>query len=194
VDLIGLYLVAAGLLVGAGVAKALRPDDTARALATLVPRPARGMASPRRLRAGVRAGASTEAAVGVLALALPRPATAVLVAVSYAAFAGVVGYALARGGALASCGCFGRPDTPATVVHVLVDLALASACAAVALRAPNAGSLVTVLAHQPLAGVPLLFVSAVGLWLTYLALSVLPALEGARRLVRRRPGTAVPVR
>ncbi len=31
-ELIGLYLVAAGLLVGAGVAKAIRPGDTARAL------------------------------------------------------------------------------------------------------------------------------------------------------------------
>jgi hypothetical protein len=31
---------------------------------------------------------------------------------------------------------------------------------------------------------PLLFVSAVGLWLTFLALSALAALEGARRLVQ----------
>jgi hypothetical protein len=78
------------------------------------------------------------------------------------------------------------------VTHALVDLGLAAACAAVALRAPNTGSVVTVLAHQPLAGIPLLFVSAVGLWLTYLALSVLPALEGARRLVRHRSGSTVP--
>jgi hypothetical protein len=187
-ELIGLYLVAAGLLVGAGAAKALRPDDTARALATLIPRPARAVASPRRLRAAVRVGAATEAALGVLALALPRPITAAMVALSYAVFAGVVGYAAARGGALASCGCFGRPDTPATMTHALVDLGLAAACAAVAVRAQSSGSLASVLAHQPLAGVPLLFVSAVGLWLTYLALSVLPALEGARRLVRH-PGS-----
>lgn len=193
-ELIGLYLVAAGLLVGAGVAKALRPDDTARALATLVPRPVRALASPRPLRAAVRVGAATEVALGALALALPRPVTAAMVAFSYLAFAGVVAYAVARGGALASCGCFGRPDTPATVTHALIDLGLAAGSAIVALHAPGTGSIVTVLAHQPQAGIPLVFVSAVGLWLTYLALSVLPALEGARRLVRRAPGTAVPAR
>jgi hypothetical protein len=140
----------------------------------------------------VRAGAVTEAVLGVIALALPRPATAAMVAFSYAAFAVVVGYAVARGGALASCGCFGRPDTPATLTHALIDLGLAGACVAVALGAPDAGSVVTVLAHQPLAGVPLLFSSAVGVGLTYLAFSVLPALEGARRLVQRRSRIAVP--
>ena len=191
-QLFGLYLVAASLLVGAGVAKAIRPDDTARALATLVPRPARGVATLRRVRTAVRAGAFIEAALGVLALALPRPVTAALVAFSYAAFAVVVGYAVAHEGALASCGCFGRPDTPATLTHALINLGLAAACAAVAFGAPDTGSVVTVLAHQPLAGVPLLFLSAVGVGVTYLALSVLPALEAARRLVQRRSDTAVP--
>jgi hypothetical protein len=193
VELIGLYLIAAGLLVGAGLAKALRPDDTTRALMTLIPPPVRALASPRRLRGAVRIGATTEATLGVLALAFPRPITAALVAFSYAAFAAVVGYALARGGVLASCGCFGRPDTPATMTHALVDLGLAAACVAVAFDVPSAGSIVTVLTHQPLAGVPLLFVCAVGLWLTYLVLSVLPAVEGARRLVRR-PSAVVSTR
>ena len=36
-ELIGLYLIAAGLLCVAGVAKAAHPDDTARALAALLP-------------------------------------------------------------------------------------------------------------------------------------------------------------
>ena len=44
----------------------------------------------------------------------------------------------------------------------------------------------TLLSHQPWAGLPLLFVSGVGLYLTYLALSPLATLEGARRLVRPR--------
>jgi hypothetical protein len=140
----------------------------------------------------VRAGAAIETVLGFLALALPRPVTAALVAFSYAAFAVVVGYAVARGGALASCGCFGRPDTPATLTHALIDLGLAVACAAVAFGAPDTGTVFTVLGHQPWAGVPLLFVSGVGVGLTYLALSVLPALEGARRLVQRPSDTAVP--
>jgi hypothetical protein len=57
----------------------------------------------------------------------------------------------------------------------------------VALRAPSHGTLVTQLAHQPWAGFPLLFVSAVGLSLTALALSALAALTAAQRLVRPRP-------
>ena len=61
---------------------------------------------------------------------------------------------------------------------------LAGAAAAVAAGAPSGGSIATLLAHQPWTGVPLLFVSAVGLWLTFLALSALAALEGARRLVQ----------
>jgi hypothetical protein len=190
-ELIGLYLVAAGLLVAAGIAKAVRPDDTARALAGLVP--GRRAPSPGPVRQLVRAGALAEAGLGLVALALPRPLTASLVALSYALLSGVVAYARARGGPLATCGCFGRSDTPATRLHLAVDLGLAAAAAAVAAAAPADGTLASVLAHQPWAGLPLVFVSAVGLWLTFLALSALAALEGARRAARppaTRPATA----
>jgi Methylamine utilisation protein MauE len=177
VELIGLYLVAAGLLVVAGLAKAARPDDTARALAGLLP----GSSSLRLLRWTVRCGALAEATLGVAAMVFPRPVTATLVALSYVGFAGVVWIARRWGGPLATCGCFGRPDTPPTAVHLVVDLALAGAAAVVALGAPGDGTLAAQLAHQPGAGVPLLFVSAVGLWLTTLALSTLAALTAARR-------------
>jgi hypothetical protein len=178
---IGPYLVACALLVGAGIAKTVRPDDTARALAALVR--GRGMRLVR-LRLAVRAGALAEAALGLVALALPRPVTAALVASSYLCFAGIVLVALRRGGPLATCGCFGRADTAPTVVHLVLDLALAVAAAVLAAAAPRQGTLVTYLAHQPWAGLPLLFVSAVGAWLTLLALSALGELEGGRRLVR----------
>ncbi len=185
-ELIGLYLVAAGLLVVAGVAKALRPRDTARALMALAPRARVGspLDSVRRL---VRAGAVAEAALGIAALLLPRPLTAALVAFSYAAFGAIVAYARWRGGPLATCGCFGRPDTPPTTVHLLLDVVLLAAAAVVAATSPAQGTLFTELARQPWAGFPLLFVSAVGLWLSLLALSSLAALEGARRLVRTPP-------
>jgi hypothetical protein len=175
-ELIGLYLIAAGLLCVAGVAKATRPDDTARAMAALVP------TSPSLpvMRRVVRVGALAEAALGAVALAFPRPVTAGLVALSYVAFFVVVAWARRRGGPLATCGCFGRPDTPPTAVHLLVDLGLAAAAVAVAAGAPPGNTLGTQLAHQPWAGVPLLFVSAVGLWLTALALSTLAALTAAR--------------
>ena len=181
-ELIGLYLIAAALLVAAGIAKAVRPDDTARAVSALLPR---GCApSQRRLRGAVRAGALAEAMLGLVALVVPRPVTAALVALSYALFAIVVAFARVRGGPLATCGCFGRPDTPATRLHVAVNFALAGAAVVVAAGVPNGGSIATLLAHQPWAGLPLLFVSAAGLWLTFLALSALAALEGARRLVQ----------
>jgi hypothetical protein len=187
VELIGLYLVASGLLVVAGVAKAIRPDDTARALADL--------AHLRRLRPVrwlVRLGALAEAAVGLTALILPRPVTAALVAFSYAAFGVVVVVARWRGGPLATCGCFGRPDTPPTTVHILLNLTFASAAVAVAVAAPAKGTLAGELGRQPWAGFPLLFVSAAGLWLCLLALSALAALEGTRRLLvpRRAAGRA----
>jgi hypothetical protein len=180
VELIGLYLIATGLLVAAGVGKAARPDDTARAMAALLPRPL----PFRLLRGAVRAGALAEAALGVLALAIPRPTTAALVALSYLCFFGIVALARRRGGPLATCGCFGRPDTPPTVLHLFIDLVLAAAALAVAASTPGHGTLGTLLAHQPGAGFPLLFVSAVGLWLTALALSALAALTSARRLAR----------
>jgi hypothetical protein len=183
VELIGLYLVAAGLLVVAGVAKAARPDDTARALAALLPARAGRLSSHPFQRAAVRAGALLEVVVGLVALVVLRPVTATLVALSYALFVGVVVLARRRGGALATCGCLGRPDTPATRLHLVLDLALCAVATTVAVDAPRAGSILTQLAHQPWAGVPLVFVSAVGLYLTTLALSALAALEGARRLV-----------
>ena len=180
-EVTGLYLIACALLVGAGLAKTARPDGTARALAALVP----GRGNPLvRLRLVARAGALAEAALGLVALALPRPVTAALVAASYLCFAGVALVARRRGGPLATCGCFGRPDTPPTLVHVVLDLALAVAAAVLAAAAPRRGTLVTYLAHQPWAGLPLLFVSAVGAWLTLLALSALGELEGARRQMR----------
>jgi len=189
-DLIGLLLVASALLVVAGTAKAARPDDTARALVDLLGRRrAHSLGSMRRV---VRTGALAEAGVGLVALAFPRTLTAALVSASYLGFAGVVVLARRRGGPLATCGCFGRPDTPPTTVHLLLDLVLAAAAATVALRAPVHGTVVTELAHQPWAGLPLLFVSGVATWLTLLALSALAALEAARRLVNRaRPEAAV---
>jgi hypothetical protein len=176
VELIGLYFVACVLLVGAGTAKALHPDDTARALAQLVALPT------RPVRVAVRAGAMAEAALGVVAIVFPRSLTALLVATSYLVFAGVVTAVRARGGPLATCGCFGSPDTPATMVHVVIDLVLAVAALSVAVAGPT-GSLGSLLAAQPLDGVPLVAVSALCAWLTYLAMSALARAEAARRLL-----------
>jgi hypothetical protein len=186
VELIGPYLIGCILLASAGVMKAVRPDDTARALAALLPGRLGALLPFGRLRTALRTVSCLEAGLGLVALAFPRPVVAGLVAASYLGFAGVVAYARSEGGALASCGCFGTPDTPATVLHVAVDLVLAAAGLVVALNAPASGSILTVLAHEPLHGLPLAVVTAVGAWLTYLTLSVLAALQAARLVVAPR--------
>ncbi|HWD54140.1 MAG TPA: MauE/DoxX family redox-associated membrane protein [Acidimicrobiales bacterium] len=190
-ELIGVYFVACGLLVAAGAAKALRPADSARAMVLLAPDWVPLFGSLRYTREAVRIGALAEAALGAVALMFPRSLTAALVAASYAVFVVVVAYAHNRGGALATCGCFGRPDTPATRLHVAVNVVLFAAALLVAVRPPDATSFFVLLDHQPWLGLPLLFVSGVGVWVTYLALSPLAALEGARRLVQGRSTSAV---
>jgi hypothetical protein len=174
-ELIGPYLIACVLLIVAGVAKAVRPADTARALGGLVPVPYRW------LRGAVRVGSVAEAALGVVAVALPRPGPAWLVAVSYAGFAVIVAVARSKGAAISSCGCFGTPDTPATMLHVVVNVGLAVAAATVALAGVT-GTVASVLSHQPLHGLPLVAVSGLGAWLVYLALSGLASVQAARRL------------
>jgi len=177
VELIGLYLVACVLLVAAGIAKALRPDDTARALLTVLPIPI----TCQRMRTAVRVGSAAEAALGAAAITAPGPITAGLVALSYGIFTGVVAYERRRGGAIASCGCFGAPDTPAAMVHVVINGGLAVAAAAIAWAEPR-HSMLSILSRQPVHGLPLIVVSALCAYLAYLALSVLAALRAARTL------------
>jgi hypothetical protein len=176
VELIGLYLIGSTLLVLAGVAKAIRPGDTALALAQVLP-------GHLRLLALVRIGAAGEAAIGLVALLLPRPLPAALVCASYLGFAAYVSYVRHRHGVLSTCGCFGRSDTPATWLHVVINLVLATAAAGIALQTTGASTLRSVLSAQPWAGLPILLASAVGLWLTYQALTLLPSLGTARRNV-----------
>jgi hypothetical protein len=190
-ELIGIFFTACGLLVLAGVAKAVRPDDTARALVLLVPGKTSRSLSLDLTRQAVRIGALLEAGLGTCALLFPRTVTAVLVAVSYALFAGITAYARTHGGALSTCGCFGRPDTPSTGLHVLLNVVFVATAVAVALHPPHLTTLASLLTNQPWHGLPLLLTSGLGVWLAYLALSPLAALEGARRLASRPQQEAV---
>jgi hypothetical protein len=159
----GPFAIAAALLVAGGATKAARPGDTANALRA-VHLPASALL--------VRLGGLTEAAVGIAALAVGDRTTAILVAISYAAFAGFVAVALRSGAPISSCGCFGKADTPPTRLHVIVDLAAVVAAAVVAIQPP--AGLGSVLAGQPLAGVPFVALVASGVGLSFLTLSSLP--------------------
>ncbi len=159
----GPFAIAAALLVAGGAAKAARPGDTANALrAVHLP------TSPLL----VRVGGLAEIVVGTAALAVGNRTTAILVAVSYAAFAAFVVVALRSGAPISSCGCFGKADTPPTRLHVIVNLVAVAAAAVVAVEPP--AGLGPVVTHQPLAGVPFLMLVVCGVGLSYLTLSSLP--------------------
>lgn len=161
--LAGPFLAAALLLVVAGGAKLADPLPLVRAL-----RSAR-LPAPVLL---VRAAAAAEVGLGLAALLTGSRATAAGVALSYAGFTGFVLLARARGGVLASCGCFGREDTPPTTAHVVVTGALAVGAGAVAVR--PLGPLADLLPASPGAGLPLLLATAALAATAYLVLAVLP--------------------
>jgi hypothetical protein len=115
----GPFFAASVLLAVAGVQKALDPAPLVRATRSV------GVPVPPHL---VRVLAVAEAVLGVLALGHGGRAAAIGVALSYTAFTAFVLLARARGGVLASCGCFGKSDLPPTRTHAALTAALAAAC------------------------------------------------------------------
>ena len=132
------------------------------------------MKFPRVLpgRVVVRIGGAVEAVIGVAALFVGGPVLCALVAVSYLAFAIFVAVALRTGAPISSCGCFGKVDTPPSLVHVVLDVAFAGVATAAAITGDVA--LPDVLGDQPLAGVPFLLLLAIGCSLVFLAFTSLP--------------------
>jgi hypothetical protein len=172
--LAGPFAIACVLLAGAGALKAVKPTDTANALRAV------GMPFGRRARlAMVRAFGAAEVVVGVVALVTGNAAASALVGLSYAAFAGFVVVARRRDTPIASCGCFGKVDTPPSAVHVVLDLLFAGVAVVVAFTGDVA--LPDVLRDQPLAGVPYLVLLATGVYLVFLAFTALPKAMAAVR-------------
>jgi hypothetical protein len=171
---VGVHLAACTVLVVAGVAKLLRPEELAVALG-------RAVRTPRSAAAiAVRIVAATEVALGTAGIARPGGVAAALVALSYLGFTGYVLALRHSGGALSSCGCFGEPDTPATRAHAAVTATFALAAGVVARR--GRGGLSTVLDAQPGSGVPLLLASAVVGLLAVVVLTRHAEVQAARAL------------
>ena len=167
--LTGPFLAAAVLLVAAGGAKLADPLPLVRALRSArLPAPA----------TGVRVIAGGEVLLGLAAIVTGSRVAAALVALSYAAFTGFVLLARQRGGVLASCGCFGKADTPPTTTHVVVTGALAAVAAVVAAR--PIGPLTDLLPASPGGGLPLLVATAAVTATAYLVLALLPTLQTVR--------------
>jgi hypothetical protein len=93
----------------------------------------------------------------------------------YGAFALFVVWALSRNIAIASCGCFGKPDTPPTWLHVFINTTAAAGAIYQAVIGPK--NLGAVLADQALAGVPYLGFLGLGAYCLYLLLGELPLLR-----------------
>jgi hypothetical protein len=175
--LAGPFAIAAVLLAVGGALKAVRPRDTAQALGAV------GLKFPSLFpaRAAVRVGGVVEVVIGVGGLLTGGPVFAGLVAVSYLAFAAFVFVALRTGAPISSCGCFGKVDTPPSVVHIAINLA----AAAVAIGAAIVGdvALPDVLRDQPLLGIPFLLLIVIGCSLVFLAFTSLPKTMAAVREV-----------
>lgn len=126
--------IASLVMVAAGAAKVVRPGPTAIALRSS------GIPAPELF---VRVFALIELVVACDTLVEPALWSRLMLTFSYLAFAVFVGVALARDTPLASCGCFGEPDTPPTFAHLFVNLGLA-ACGFVAIgqAAPSPGQVV----------------------------------------------------
>jgi hypothetical protein len=105
---------------------------------------------------------------------------AALTALAYLGFAGFVLLARRSGTPVQSCGCFGKAETPPSVIHIVVNLTAALIAALVAWKPiPSLGRL---LADQPGAGIPLLMLTALTVYLLYIMLTVLPQTLNTLRL------------
>lgn len=161
------FFATAALLVVSGIQKLGNPAPTAGALKS------GGFPDRHSLVIGL---ALVEVAVGGGSLVVGDELFAWAQATLYAVFGGFVVLALGRKIPIASCGCFGRQDTPPTLIHLGVNT-LAAAGAILHSRGPSQFGLTHVLAGQPLLGVPYLLFLMTTAYCLYLILSQLPLLR-----------------
>ena len=158
--LAGPFYVFALLLIAAGVLKMIDPRATAGALN------AAGLPSRFVL---VRVLGGLEIVIGAGAFASGSASFAAALAAAYLTFAVFIVVARMRNLPVASCGCFGKDDTPPSLAHVVLT-GVASAVGGVLTFDPI-GPVVDVVESQPWAGVPFLGATLVATYLTYVILT-----------------------
>lgn len=168
-NLEGWFFLSAALLLVSGGAKLADPAPTSGALQGA------GLVSSRGV---VYALAVAELATGASSLLLGGTWAGWAMAILYAGFGGFVAFALSRRIPIASCGCFGKVDTPPSVLHLVLNAAGFAAGTWAAVN--HSPSLVSVLVDQPLMGLPYLGLLAAGTYAAYLLLTALPGLLPAR--------------
>lgn len=171
--LYGPLFVATAVLLVAGVAKLARPAATAEALGRL------GIPTPS---VAARVLGSVEVALCATAVLTGAPVAWAGIAATYAIFAGFVLWTLRSAGAVPSCGCFGREDTPVAPLHAAFNTS-AAAVAAFAVTDPVALADLDLAAHETVLFSALV---ALGAWGSILALTALP------RLLALANGSAAP--
>lgn len=163
----GPYLIGMAVLALGGLLKLVRPDDTVNAMRAV------GLPATRTV---ARLLGVWESGVAAGAIVAAGPLFPVLAGVSYAGFAAFVLAALRRGTAVQSCGCFGKVETPPSLAHLVVNVGAAGTSFAYA--ATSNRSLVGEIVTSPGEALPLLALSAVGVYLVYVALTALPETLG----------------
>lgn len=162
----GWFFATAALLVVSGIGKLVDPTATAGALRTA------RLPDDRFL---VRVLGLAELGVGVGNLLWSSFLLAWMQTGLYLAFGLFVLWALSRRLPLASCGCFGKPDTPPTWLHVLINGTAVIGGGFHAMT--GAQGLGSILAEQPLAGLPYVGFVGLGAYCLYLLLGELPLLR-----------------
>ena len=162
----GWFFLSAALLLVSGGAKLADPVPTSGALRVA------GLASGSGV---VYTLAVAEIATGASSLLAGGALAGWALAALYGSFGLFVAYALHRHIPISSCGCFGKVDTPPSFMHLILNFGgLVGGVWAAVTSGP---SLISVLAEQPLAGVPYLAFVAAGTYAAYLLLTILPVLS-----------------
>lgn len=160
------------LLVVAGTGKIARPGATGAALHVA------RLPSDERV---ARMLGVAEVCLGSAVLAIGGPIPTALLASAYAAFA-VFAERQRRHGA--ACGCFGTATTPATALHVWLNVAAAAIATGAAVR--SGASLPVTIADDPLPGLLVAVLLAVAVSVLRLLLTAAPDLTAAIALVEPR--------
>ena len=162
------------VLIISGGTKLVDPDPTAGAMST-----ARLPAS----RVIVYSLAIWEIAAGAVATVIGGRLGGTVIFVTYAGFTLFIVHALRNKLPIQSCGCFGRADTPPSVLHLGVNVVAALAGAWLMVR--GGVDLITTMQDQPLLGLPYLAFLGVGVYAIVLILTELPAVLGPPRVAIR---------
>jgi hypothetical protein len=171
--MVGLLAAAGLLLIVAGGSKLRAPEAAGAALRAARLRMPAGLARPVQVRLlGV-----IQAGAGAAVLVLDRRPAGLIVLVSFAALA-AFSWRMAAVAPDQGCGCFGATDGPVRPRHIAMDLLLAGLGAVAALwPGPGFGPELT---RQPMAGLPLIALTALLAYACYLLMSALPDLSAAR--------------